>query len=502
MIAVYALAVLLSFNAIYALIPIIVIIILISAAAGLSRGYDIFRIFGIGSLLGFSVGTQRGLRGTAYMGRAGHQRSKKPFGGYHARIPRGTLAKRVPGNVFGPGGDVAAVGKGIRKVYNRAALTQNRFNTRNRAAAAIMQARQANATQLAVGAGTAATAVRTATPLESRLQSKIGKKIAKSRRINKKIANLEEKMGDERERILFARGSIYLKKAVYDKEAKAIKYTYQKATLMRSVPVVGAVLSIIGPSSLAGEKKRLENKNARLATRIQVLNQRRIKAGVDREEWAAAMSAAKLALIPPPGVAPVVSTGLGLNRATVMRLGGYLFNAMEYATDKQRRSEMRQEGKSARQREVAFAGSFLEKKDDELKRMEDEHTARRKNIERLRNAERTKENQKELDDEIKKDAEAQKEYEAAAAAHERNMGHFSSIQRYFGKLEETHEQRAGIKRVTGAIKDYAQTVAYVNAVNHYYYFQNEHKQHFYPGFLRPKPIKYVPGIRSPPPSEA
>lgn len=51
--------VLLSFGAIYAYIPVIVIVILIAAAAGLSRGTSIFAIFGIGSLMGIGA-TKKG----------------------------------------------------------------------------------------------------------------------------------------------------------------------------------------------------------------------------------------------------------------------------------------------------------------------------------------------------------------------------------------------------------------------------------------------------------
>jgi len=52
--------IILSFQAILTLIPIIVIIILIGAAAGLSRGSNIFTFFGFGSLLGFSKGIGSG----------------------------------------------------------------------------------------------------------------------------------------------------------------------------------------------------------------------------------------------------------------------------------------------------------------------------------------------------------------------------------------------------------------------------------------------------------
>ena len=52
--------IILSFSAILTLVPIIVIIILIGAAAGLSRGMDFFSFFGLSSLLGFSQGGAAG----------------------------------------------------------------------------------------------------------------------------------------------------------------------------------------------------------------------------------------------------------------------------------------------------------------------------------------------------------------------------------------------------------------------------------------------------------
>jgi len=44
----------LSFNAIYALVPLVVIAILILAAAGITRGKNVFEIFGFGTLFGFA----------------------------------------------------------------------------------------------------------------------------------------------------------------------------------------------------------------------------------------------------------------------------------------------------------------------------------------------------------------------------------------------------------------------------------------------------------------
>jgi hypothetical protein len=52
---------LLSIGAIYTFIPIIIILILIAAAAGLTRGMDLFALFGIGTLMGLASGGSRGV---------------------------------------------------------------------------------------------------------------------------------------------------------------------------------------------------------------------------------------------------------------------------------------------------------------------------------------------------------------------------------------------------------------------------------------------------------
>ncbi|MCL5434276.1 MAG: J domain-containing protein [Candidatus Marsarchaeota archaeon] len=54
---------LLSFNAVLVLIPVIIILILIAAAAGLTRGTDIFAVFGVASMLGIAGGMGRGGKG-------------------------------------------------------------------------------------------------------------------------------------------------------------------------------------------------------------------------------------------------------------------------------------------------------------------------------------------------------------------------------------------------------------------------------------------------------
>ncbi|MCL5106266.1 MAG: hypothetical protein M1331_02650, partial [Candidatus Marsarchaeota archaeon] len=60
--------ILLSFSAILTLVPIIVIIILIGAAAGLSRGMNFFSFFGLSSLLGFSQGSRGAGKGFRSLG--------------------------------------------------------------------------------------------------------------------------------------------------------------------------------------------------------------------------------------------------------------------------------------------------------------------------------------------------------------------------------------------------------------------------------------------------
>ena len=57
------LSVVLSFGALYTFIPIIIIIILIAAAAGLSRGWDLFTLFGFAVLTDFARGAGRGAAG-------------------------------------------------------------------------------------------------------------------------------------------------------------------------------------------------------------------------------------------------------------------------------------------------------------------------------------------------------------------------------------------------------------------------------------------------------
>jgi hypothetical protein len=79
---------LLSYGALNALIPLFIILIVLAAAAGISRGYDIFSILGIGVLAG--VGKSAGGRGsfgskTAYRAKMGYSTGQRVVGSYFNR---------------------------------------------------------------------------------------------------------------------------------------------------------------------------------------------------------------------------------------------------------------------------------------------------------------------------------------------------------------------------------------------------------------------------------
>jgi hypothetical protein len=67
--------VLLSLNAVYALVPLIVILILIGAAAGLMRGKDLFKLFGIEVLFGIGGGIGGSTAGKGLKGKGAAYRS-------------------------------------------------------------------------------------------------------------------------------------------------------------------------------------------------------------------------------------------------------------------------------------------------------------------------------------------------------------------------------------------------------------------------------------------
>ena len=57
--------IMLSLGDVDALIPIIIILILIAAAGGLTRGFDIFSLFGLGTLAGIGLGSKGSMASTS-----------------------------------------------------------------------------------------------------------------------------------------------------------------------------------------------------------------------------------------------------------------------------------------------------------------------------------------------------------------------------------------------------------------------------------------------------
>lgn len=262
MIGIVALAVVLSFNAIYALIPIIVIVILIAAGAGMSRGWDIFSALGMGALMGLVSGAQRGIKGSAYTLRPGHKRSKQ-FGSYHTAFGRSLLVRTTKGST-------SLVGKGSN--VNRAVLaaiglykmrgTRRQVMLGNQTAQRIRAAQQNPAAP--VPPPNAIPLPHTATPLAGSL-SRLNRKSA---RISAKIAKVEGKeqvlqglTENPRERILFARWSVYLKRKVRNPNTGQIERPY---TIMRSlahIPFIGYALTEYRPTSLV-DREEMANLDA------------------------------------------------------------------------------------------------------------------------------------------------------------------------------------------------------------------------------------------------
>ncbi|MCL5101793.1 MAG: hypothetical protein M1544_00330 [Candidatus Marsarchaeota archaeon] len=78
-------AIVLSFDIIEALLPVIIILFLIAAAAGLTRGSDIFALFGLGAMMGFAKSgggrVGKGFKGTRYGGDAIRRKKAAGKGG-------------------------------------------------------------------------------------------------------------------------------------------------------------------------------------------------------------------------------------------------------------------------------------------------------------------------------------------------------------------------------------------------------------------------------------
>ncbi len=78
--------VLLSLGALNALVPVIIILILIAAAAGLSRGTDLFALFGVGAMIGMGAGFTQGRGGAAANRLKYNNAARKRYGGTISNI--------------------------------------------------------------------------------------------------------------------------------------------------------------------------------------------------------------------------------------------------------------------------------------------------------------------------------------------------------------------------------------------------------------------------------
>lgn len=287
MVLVVLLAVILSFNAIYSLIPIIVIIIVIAAAAGLARGYDVFSIFGIGALIGFGEQAKKGLKGSQYHGTGRHGRGKKAFGDYGAKFGR-QLLKRTPGGKVNVVADITGAAHGIAGLYRRGG-TKNQYSMNQEITNRLLASQKSAAGSKApppMAISPAAAITGTATPLEGSLARKYNKQLEKSKKIGEQYRSLNEKVDNPDEKILFHKGSIYLKRKVgFDRSTNEWQYEYQLPIAMRLVPIVGTAFTAFRPRSLNETLSRLKGKEAKATERSHRLMQMSVKAQVGKAAW-------------------------------------------------------------------------------------------------------------------------------------------------------------------------------------------------------------------------
>ena len=109
--------VVLSFGGVYAFVPIVIIVILIAAAAGLSRGTSIFSAFGIGAIIGLGGSFGGGGRGKAL--------HKQGYGGKAAQ--RRAAAAKIQGKKLGKGHlkKAAALSKGGAAALKARSISKN-----------------------------------------------------------------------------------------------------------------------------------------------------------------------------------------------------------------------------------------------------------------------------------------------------------------------------------------------------------------------------------------
>jgi hypothetical protein len=138
----------------------------------------------------------------------------------------------------------------------------------------------------------AAAITGTATPLAGSLARKYNKQLEKSKKLREQYRDLKEKTANPDEKVLFHKGSIYVKRKVgYDRiennkwKFNKWKYEYKPPLGLRFVPFVGTALAAFRPRSLDERLSRLEGKNAKTIERRLRLMQGSVKARVGKDVW-------------------------------------------------------------------------------------------------------------------------------------------------------------------------------------------------------------------------
>ncbi|MEM4034427.1 MAG: hypothetical protein QW257_00640 [Candidatus Micrarchaeaceae archaeon] len=202
-------AVMLSFGAVNALIPIMIIVILIAAAAGLMRGYDLFAILGIGTLVGAGSMAKKG----SVLSRSAYAATAKTMN-INKQVPQigGKLGKYVKGrkDVKAEKGQLTKdiKNKSGTDTYNK--MLTNKANIENKRQAQENRLEKGNfgARQLISGIATGSVTTGKGTKVTGRvnlIKSKLSTDIAtgkidlqiggRSVFKNKKVINFEEQLG-------------------------------------------------------------------------------------------------------------------------------------------------------------------------------------------------------------------------------------------------------------------------------------------------------------------
>ncbi len=102
--------IILSLGALDALVPVVIIVILIAAAAGLSRGTDLFALFGVGALIGMAGGFGGG-RGGAAANRLRYNNQQRRV--YNNALVSGARVGAIAGGKMAIGGSAASMNYSI-----------------------------------------------------------------------------------------------------------------------------------------------------------------------------------------------------------------------------------------------------------------------------------------------------------------------------------------------------------------------------------------------------